>query len=216
VETVASMHWLDTMLTQLEHSEGLPLGAIGIEAQIEGPSGLAAIDAIAAASDRLETLVFGPGDFSAAMKMPSLSIGAADSFDPFDSVRMEIVMAARRRGVQAIDGPFSLIRDLDGYTRSAARAATCGFDGKWVLHPGQLPLANEAFTPAQDAYDRAEYMLEAYAHATSASGGALGAIMVGEDMVDEASAKMAMVIAERGRVLGMTRTTRFEPQTAMA
>jgi citrate lyase subunit beta/citryl-CoA lyase len=213
VERVAHIHWLDTLLTQLERELGLPGGGIGIEAQIEGPAGLSEIEAIATATPRTETLIFGPGDFMAAMKMPALTIGApgAGGYHPFDSVLMTIGMTARKHGLQAIDGPFALIRDTDGYRASAERAAAYGYDGKWVLHPGQIDIANEAFSPTQADYDKAELIIEAYVHYTSEAGGGLGAVMLGDEMVDEASRKLALVTAERGRLLNMSRTTRFDP-----
>ncbi|PWU52867.1 CoA ester lyase [Micromonospora globispora] len=213
VERVAHIHWLDVLLTQVERELALPDGGIGIEAQIEGPAGLSEIDAIAAATSRTETLIFGPGDFMAAMKMPALTIGVpgATGYDPFDTVLMTIAMTARKYGLQAIDGPFALIKDTEGYRASAERAAAYGYDGKWVLHPGQIDTANTVFAPSQDDYDKAELIIEAYAHHTSASGGGVGAAMLGDEMIDEASRKVALVTAERGRVLGMSRTTYFDP-----
>ena len=213
VERVAHIHWLDLLLTQIEKAEGLELGRIGIEAQIEGPSGLSEIEAIAAASDRTECLIFGPGDFMAAMHMPALTIGAPgrDGFDPFDSVLMQIAMTARKHGLQAIDGPFALIKDQEGYALSAKRAAAFGYDGKWVLHPDQVGAANRAFSPSQADYDKAELILEAYAYYTSSEGGSLGAVMLGDEMIDEASRKLATPTVERGRRVGMQRTTEFVP-----
>ncbi|MFE3076806.1 HpcH/HpaI aldolase/citrate lyase family protein [Nocardia tengchongensis] len=214
VETVAHIHWLDVLLTQLERELDLPEGRIGIEAQIEGPRGMSEIEQIASATARTETLIFGPGDFMAAMKMPALTIGAPGSsgYDPFDSVLMTIAMTARKYGLQAIDGPFALIRDVDGYRASAERAAAFGYDGKWVLHPGQIDSANEIFAPSQQDYDKAELIIEAYAHYTSQTGGGLGAVMLGDEMIDEASRKLALVTAERGRALGMDRGSRFQPR----
>lgn len=213
VEKIAHIHWLDILLAQLERELGIPEGTIGIEAQIEGPAGLSEIEAIATATARTETLIFGPGDFMAAMKMPALTIGAPGSsgFGPFDTVMMTIAMTARKHGLQAIDGPYAIIRDTDGYRASAERAAAYGFDGKWVLHPAQLDVANEVFAPAQADYDKAELILEAYAHYTSEAGGGRGAVMLGDEMIDEASRKLALVTAERGRILGMERTTSFVP-----
>lgn len=213
VERVAHMHWLDLLLTQLEKSEGLEPGRIGIEAQIEGPAGLSEIEAIATASARTETLIFGPGDFMAAMHMPALTIGAPgrDGFDPFDTVLMTIAMTARKHGLQAIDGPYALIKDAEGYGLAADRAAAYGYDGKWVLHPGQLEAANNAFSPSQEDYDKAELIVEAYGYYTSEAGGSLGAAMLGDEMIDEASRKLAMPTVERGRRVGMQRTTTFTP-----
>ncbi|MBV1949061.1 CoA ester lyase [Streptomyces sp. BV129] len=212
VEDVSHLHWLDVLLTQLERSLGLPEGGIGIEAQIEGPSGLSQVEQIAAASRRTETIIFGPGDFMAAMQMPVLTIGAsAAGHDPFDGVLLSIAVAARKYGLQAIDGPFALIHDIEGYRRTADRAAAFGFDGKWVLHPGQIEAANEVFSPRQEDYDKAELILDAYAYYTSEDGGSLGAVMLGNEMIDEASRKIALVNAEKGRRLSMKRTTAFEP-----
>ena len=86
--------------------------------------------------------------------------------------------AARAYDKQAIDGPYLQIRDVEGYRRVAERSAALGFDGKWVLHPGQVDAANEVFSPSQDDYNHAEEILDAYAYFTSAEGGALGAVML--------------------------------------
>src|SRR5204862_2406173 len=123
----------------------------------------------------------------------------------------QILMAARARGVQAIAGPFLQIRDVDGFRRVAERSAALGFDGKWVLHPGQVDPANEVFSPSQEDYDHAELILDAYDWATSEAGGARGSAMLGDEMIDEASRKMALVIAAKGRAAGLQRTSKFEP-----
>ena len=120
-------------------------------------------------------------------------------------------MAARSNDLQSIDGPYLQIRDVDGFRRLAARTAALGFDGKWVLHPGQIDAANEIYSPAQDDYDHAELILDAYEHSTSEAGGRRGAVMLDEEMIDEASRKMAMVIAAKGRAAGMQRTSSVEP-----
>jgi citrate lyase subunit beta/citryl-CoA lyase len=92
----------------------------------------------------------------------------------------------------------------------AGRSAALGFDGKWVLHPDQVAVANEVFSPAQSDYDHAENILDAYAYYTSAAGGALGAVMLGEEMIDEASRKMALVVSAKGRAAGMRRTDAWQ------
>ena len=94
-------------------------------------------------------------------------------------------------------------------TRAAGRSAALGFDGKWVLHPSQIDAGNAVYSPAQDDYDHAELILDAYDHATRVEG--RGAAMLGEEMIDEASRKMALVIAAKGRAAGLRRTKRFEP-----
>ena len=93
----------------------------------------------------------------------------------------------------------------------AGRSAALGFDGKWVLHPGQIDAANEVYSPAQDDYDHAELILDAYEWHTSEAGGMRGAVMLGDEMIDEASRKMALVVAGKGRAAGMSRTSTFEP-----
>ena len=206
---------LDMLLTQIEKSEGLDVGCIGIEAQIENAMGLTMVDEIAAASPRVETIIFGPADFMASINMKSLVVGEQppgyDVGDAYHYILMRILMAARAYDKQAIDGPYLQIKDLDGYTRVAERSAALGFDGKWVLHPDQIAAANEIFSPRQDDYDHAELILDAYEWYTSAAGGARGAAMLGDEMIDEASRKMALVIAGKGRAAGMQRTQTFEP-----
>jgi len=208
VQSAEHVAWLDLTLGQLESSLGLPTGRIGIEAQIETARGLVNVDAIAAASPRTETIIFGPADFMASINMRSFTVGALHPDypgDPFHYVLMRILVAARTHDLQAIDGPYLQIRDVDGFRAVARRSAALGFDGKWVLHPGQIEAANEVYSPAQEDYDRAERMLDAYDHATSDAGGRVGAVMLGDEMIDEASRKMALVIAAKGRAAGMTR-----------
>jgi citrate lyase subunit beta/citryl-CoA lyase len=206
---------LDMLLTQIEKSEGLDVGRIGIEAQIENAMGLTMVNEIAAASPRVETIIFGPADFMASINMKSLVVGEQppgyDVGDAYHYILMRILMAARAYDKQAIDGPFLQIKDLEGYTRVAERSAALGFDGKWVLHPDQIAAANEIFSPRQEDYDHAELILDAYEWYTSAAGGARGAAMLGDEMIDEASRKMALVIAGKGRAAGMQRTQTFEP-----
>jgi citrate lyase subunit beta/citryl-CoA lyase len=122
-------------------------------------------------------------------------------------------MAARANDVQAIDGPYLQVRDVDGFRRVAGRSAALGFDGKWVLHPDQIAAANEVYSPLQSDYDHAEDVLDAYEYFTSERGGALGAVMLGDAMIDEASRKMALVVAAKGRAAGMERTQRWSPPT---
>lgn len=207
---------LDLLLTQVEKTCGLEPGAIGIEAQIESAHGVVNVEAIAAAaSPRMEALVFGPADFMAAVGMQSLVVGEQPAgYEPGDAyhhVLMSILLAARSNGLQAIDGPHPQIHDLDGLRRQAARSAALGYDGKWVLHPAQIDVANETYRPTQDDYDRAELILDAYAWHTSAAGDRRGAVMLAEEMIDEASRRMALVVAAKGRAAGLHRTTAFDP-----
>ena len=218
VQTAEQVVALDLLLTQIEKANGFEVGRLGIEAQIENAMGLINVDAIAAASPRVETIIFGPADFMASINMKSLVVGEQppgyDVGDAYHYILMRILMAARAHDKQAIDGPYLQIKDVDGYRRVASRSAALGFDGKWVLHPGQVDVANEVFSPRQDDYDKAELILDAYDYATSLEGGAKGAVMLGDEMIDEASRKMAIVIAAKGRAAGMSRTQAFTPPEA--
>jgi citrate lyase subunit beta/citryl-CoA lyase len=208
----ADVRWLDLLLSQIEQAMGFQPGAIGIEAQIEDAAGLAAADQIAAASPRLEALVFGPADFMASLGMRSLEIGAQPAGyargDAFHYPLLRILVAARSAGLQAIDGPFAAIADTAGLERSATSAAALGYDGKWVVHPGQVGVVNAAFSPGQEEYDRAELILAACAYYAAAG---KGAALVDGEMIDEASRKLALVAAARGRAAGLLRTREFRP-----
>ncbi|MGO1054987.1 HpcH/HpaI aldolase/citrate lyase family protein [Crossiella sp. CA198] len=215
VQTADQIAWLDLTLTQIEKTMGYEVGKIGIEAQIENAKGLVEVDAIATASPRIETIIFGPADFMASINMKSLVVGEQppgyDVGDAYHYILMRILMAARATDVQAIDGPYLQIKDVDGFRRVAGRSAALGFDGKWVLHPGQLDAANESYSPNQHDYDHAENILDAYDWFTSEAGGKRGAAMLGDEMIDEASRKMALVISAKGRAAGMARTDRWTP-----
>lgn len=209
VSDVTHVHALDLLLTQLERKHDLPVGRIGIEPQIEDAKGLVNINAIAAAP-RVQALVLGPGDMAASLNMRTLEVGGQpDGYDIGDAhhhVLMTILVAARAHGINAIDGPYVKVRDVEGFRRVAGRSAALGYDGKWVLHPDQITAGNELFSPRQADYDRAELILEAYAWHTSRAGGARGAVMLDDEMIDEASRKMALVVAGKGRAAGMART----------
>jgi len=208
---------LDLLLTQLETVHGLPVGEIGIDAQIEDAQGLTNIDAIAAVP-RVHALVLGPADLMASLNTRTLVVGEQPEGytegDAYHHVLMTILIAARAHGKAAIDGPYLKVRDTEAFRRVAGRSAALGYDGKWVLHPDQIAAGNEIFSPRQADYDHAELILEAYEWHTSAAGGARGAVMLGDEMLDEASRKMALVIAAKGRAAGMQRHgEKFEPPT---
>lgn len=209
VQTAAQVMALDTLLTQIETTMGYEVGRIGIEAQIENALGLINVDEIATASPRVETIIFGPADFMASINMKTLVVGEQppgyEEGDAYHYILMRILMAARAHSKQAIDGPFLQVRDTEAFARVARRSAALGFDGKWTLHPDQIDAANEVYSPLQSDYDHAENILDAYDYFTSAEGGATGAVMLGDEMIDEASRKMALVIAAKGRAGGMRR-----------
>ena len=113
---------------------------------------------------------------------------------------MRMLVAARANGLQAIDGPYARIQDTEGL-RKASASELAGGDGKWVLHPAQVPVVNEAFTPAAEEYWRALAILAAYDRATSLD--RRGAVMLGDEMIDEASRKMALMLAAKGAAAGL-------------
>jgi citrate lyase subunit beta/citryl-CoA lyase len=214
VEGIADVHFVDSLLTQLELKLGLKR-RIGLELQIESARGMENIEAIAGASPRAETLIFGPADFSASLQMPELTAGRLKPEYPGDYWHYflaRIVVAARAHGLQPIDGPFAQIRDTEGLRTFAERAAMLGYDGKWALHPGQIEILNEVFSPRQDDFDKANAILQAYRQATEIA--KTGAVMLGDEMIDEASRKMALVMVERGQALGMTARP-WSPQRAL-
>ncbi|MDA8262940.1 MAG: CoA ester lyase [Actinomycetota bacterium] len=207
VQCAADVQALDRLLTQVEINSGLPVGHIGIEAQIESTRGLINVEEICAASPRLETVVFGPADFAASMEMPVLTGGIQIPEYPgdhFHYVFSKILMAGRANGLQVIDGPYLKIKDSDGLRDYCLRTATLGYDGKWALHPDQVAIINQVYLPTQEQFDRAWAILDAYHEATE--GDRKGAVMFGDEMIDEASRKMAIKFVSRGERAGMVRS----------
>ena len=205
VRTPGDIEMTDKLLTQIELANDLEVGRIGIEAQIEDATGLLACEAIAAASPRMETLIFGPGDYSAAVGIPITTIGSAPEGYPGDHlnyVYSRLVVAARAAGIQAIDGPYARVGDDDGLRERSRLAHALGVDGKWTIHPGQIAIVNDVFSPAREQWERAEAMLAAYDEAHRGGHGA--AVFEGE-MIDEANRKMAERIAWAGRAAGYAR-----------
>jgi citrate lyase subunit beta / citryl-CoA lyase len=203
VESASDVTFVDNLVRMAEENLGLEK-RIGLEIQIETATGIRNIDDIAAASDRTETLIFGPADMSASLGLPTVTAGLPMPGYPGDHwhhVLSTILVAARHAGLQAIDGPYLLIKDLDGFRDMAERARALGYDGKWALHPGQVDVLNEVFTPSQEEFDKAEAVLEAYRHATEVE--RVGAVMFGNEMIDEASRKMAEQLSARGRAAGL-------------
>lgn len=182
-----------TILTALEAASGRA-APVGLEAQIESARGLANCEAIAAASPRLEALVFGPGDYAATVRMPLTAIGTLDHWDAaypghrWDYPLHRILVAARVAGLRAIDGPYADFRDLDGFRRSCLTARALGYDGKWCIHPDQVPIANEVFTPSAAEIAWAHDVLAANAAAERAG---RGSFSLNGQMIDAASLRMA-------------------------
>ncbi len=208
VQSAAEVVALDLLLSQVERNAGLPAGHIGIEAQIETARGLINVDEICAASPRLETIIFGPADFAASIEMPVLTGGVAIPEYPgdhFNYVFSRILMAGRANGLQVIDGPFFKVRELDALREFAQRTRVLGYDGKWALTPDQALVLNEVYSPTQEQFDRAWDILEAYRVATEDDRS--GAVMFGDEMIDEASRKMATKFVTRGERAGLHRST---------
>ena len=202
VRTPGDVEMTDKLLTQIELATGLDVGRIGIEAQIEDATGLLACEAIAAASPRMETLVFGPGDYSASIGIPITTIGGAPEGYPGDHlhyVYSRLVVAARAASIQAIDGPYAVIDDTDGLRARARLARALGLDGKWTIHPAQIDVVNEVFTPTLAEWERAEAILAAFEEAGEHGA---GAVTFEGEMIDEASRRMAERLAGAGRAAG--------------
>lgn len=205
VQSAAQVIALDLLLTQVEKNVGLPVGHIGIEAQIETTRGLLNVEEICAASPRLETIIFGPADFAASMEMPVLTGGVeVEGYpgDHFHYVFNKILMAGRANGLQVIDGPYLYVRNLEGLEKYAQRTRMLGYDGKWALTPDQATTLNSVYSPTQEQFDRAMAILDAYQVATETQRS--GAVMFGDEMIDEASAKIAKKFVARGRRAGLS------------
>ncbi len=205
VERAADVRFVDALLSQVEAQAGLER-PIGLEIQIETARGLRNVHEIATASPRIETLIFGPADMSASLGLPLVAPGVPIPGYPGDAwhwVLVTILVAARAAGVQAVDGPYGPIRDLDGFRESALRARALGYDGKWVLHPDQIEVANEVFTPPQEEFDKAVAMIEAYEQATADG---RGAATFQAEMIDEATRKQAATTVARGAAAGLVRS----------
>jgi citrate lyase subunit beta/citryl-CoA lyase len=203
VRTPGDVEMTDKLLSQIEMATGQPLGRIGIEAQIEDATGLLACEAIATASPRMETLIFGPGDYSAAVGIPVTTIGGAPEGYPGDHLNYvfsRLVVAARAAGIQAIDGPYAAFDDDDGLRERARLARALGMDGKWTIHPRQIATVNEVFTPSREEFERADALLAEYRRASEEG---RGAAMFDGEMIDEANRKMAERLSQAGRAAGL-------------
>ncbi|MEH3154808.1 MAG: CoA ester lyase [Gordonia paraffinivorans] len=191
------------LLDQLEMRCDLAPGSIALQAQVEDARALTAIDGIASASPRLDALVIGPADMAADLGMRTLTTGEQPVGytlgDAHHHVMMTVLVAARAHGLAAVDGPYLALENPDGLRRIASAAAALGFDGKWVIHPGQIDAVNEVFTPPADAVAAARTLLDAYAAATS---DARGAARHAGEMIDEASAAMARSVLARAAAAG--------------
>ena len=200
------IHLVATLLTQIEDAMGLEK-QIGISALIETAPGMLNLDEIAASCpERMEALIFGVADYAASIQSQTASIGGSDAnyaviTDPNGEPGRElhwgdqwhyplsrIAVACRANGLRPIDGPFGDFSDPEGYLVAARRASILGFEGKWCIHPSQIELANEVFSPDDRLVSRTRRIIEAM---QEAAGNGRGAVSLDGRLIDAASLRMA-------------------------
>jgi malyl-CoA/(S)-citramalyl-CoA lyase len=205
VGTPADVLFVATLLEQIEAARGLP--QINLHILIETAMGMANVEAIAqTCPQRLEAMVFGVADYAASTRARTTNIGGANPDyavltdpdgdgarerhwgDQWHFALSRMVVACRAYGLRPIDGPFGDFSDPDGYVAAAGRAAQLGCEGKWAIHPSQVPLANQVFTPSEAEVGRARRILEAMEEAAR---NGLGAVSLDGRLIDAASIKMA-------------------------
>lgn len=202
VQRAGDLYALDVLLSAVEAGCGLEVGSVRLEAQIESVEGLENVYDIARSTSRLTALHFGPGDFAASVGAPQAAIGVRDEWDEaypghrFGYAMQRVVVAARAAGLRAYDGPTANYADMDALRASCRASRALGYDGKWCIHPAQIEVVNEVFSPTEREVERAKKVVAAYEEA-NASGS--GAIVVDGEMVDAASIRMARRVLERMR-----------------
>jgi citrate lyase subunit beta/citryl-CoA lyase len=201
VKAPRDVWYVETMLAQLEGK--LRLGRqIGLEALIEETEALARVEEIAASSSRLEALILGVGDLSASQ---GIRMGHVDDpalrypGDMWHYARNRMIVAARANGLDAIDGPYPNYRDGDGYRREATWGSTLGCAGKWCIHPDQIEIANDVFSPTEKEIALAQRMCAAYEAAQKGGEGSAGESGM---LVDAASLRIFQGVLERARLTG--------------
>ena len=190
VGVAADVYMVDAMLTQIEEAMGFT-NRIGIEALIETTLGMANVDSIATSSPRMEAMHFGVADYAASCRARTTNIGGLNPDYPGDQWHhglSRMLVACRAYGLRPIDGPFGDFKDPDGYRLGARRAAAMGYEGKWAIHPSQIELANEVYSPPAEEVDRARRILVALEEAAAQG---KGAAQLDGRMIDAASARMA-------------------------
>lgn len=191
----ADLYCVETIVNQIEQARDFA-EPIGIEALIETALGMANVEAIAASGGRLEALHFGVADYAASLRARTVSIGGLNPDYPGDqwhSALSRMIVACRAHGLRAIDGPFGDYSDPDGYLDGARRAAALGAEGKWAIHPSQVELANQVFTPPEAEVDRARQIV---AELRKAAADGRGAASLDGKMIDAASERMARTVIE--------------------
>ncbi|KPL80327.1 HpcH/HpaI aldolase/citrate lyase family protein [Herpetosiphon geysericola] len=184
IETGDDVRFVDRLLSQIEANIGLAVGSIKLEVLIEGTRALQAVDHIANASPRLESLIFGLADYAGDLGARS----ADDQWGMFAYPKHKMLVAAKAAGLAAIDNVTFAFRDPEACQHDAERAAAMGFDGKWAIHPAQVPIINQAFLPTAAEIAEAQRLINAYAEADQDAG--LGAIAIDDQMIDAASLRV--------------------------
>lgn len=191
----SDVYLVEALIEQIERAKGIR-HKIGLEALIETALGMAHVEEIAKSSRRLEALHFGVADYAASLRARTVNIGGLNPDYPGDqwhSAISRMVIACRAYGLRAIDGPFGDIGDPQGYVAGAQRAAVLGCEGKWAIHPSQIALANDVFSPPAAEVERAQRILEALEEAAAAG---RGAAQLDGKMIDAASARMARNVVD--------------------
>jgi citrate lyase subunit beta/citryl-CoA lyase len=198
------VYLVDALLTQIEAAKGIPQ-RIGIEVLIETALGMANVEAIAAGRGRLEVLHFGVADYAASNRARTVNIGGLNPDYPGDQWHFALsrmTVACRAWGLRAVDGPFGDFKDPEGFRLAARRGAALGIEGKWAIHPSQIALANEVFTPPEAEVSRARRILDAL---EAAAREGRGAAQLDGRMIDAASARMAENIVRMADEIGKKR-----------
>jgi citrate lyase subunit beta / citryl-CoA lyase len=202
--TARDVWWFDELLSQLETKLGLRK-RIGLEVLIEEAEGLSNAAEIARASDRLEAIIFGAGDLSA-----SLHARVDGNFDPVSPypgdfwhfARVQVLAAARGASIDAIDAPYPAYQDPDGYRQAAVHASLLGYDGKWCIHPSQIPIAHEVFSPTEQEIADARDSIAVY---RQSEGDGVGAIGRDGRLVDAAHMRLAENTLHKAELAGRER-----------
>jgi citrate lyase subunit beta/citryl-CoA lyase len=190
VGVTGDLYMVEAMVNQIEMAKGYQT-RVGLEALIETALGMANVEAIAQFGGRLEALHFGVADYAASLRARTTNIGGLNPHYPGDqwhSAISRMVVACRAYGLRAIDGPFGDFSDPEGYKEGARRAAALGCDGKWAIHPSQVTLANEVFSPPDTEVTRARRIIDELRKAESEG---RGAASLDGKMIDAASERMA-------------------------
>ena len=216
VGTPADVYAIDMMVTQIETAMGRTK-RIGFEVLIETALGMANVEAIAQSSKRLEVMSFGVADYAASTRARTTVIGGVNKdsgvltdrdedgnreyfwTDPWHAAQTRMMVACRAYGLRPIDGPFGDFSDTDGYLAAANRAAVLGYEGKWAIHPSQIELANQVYTPSEAEVTRARRIMQAMDEAAKAG---KGAVSLDGRMIDIASIRMAEALLAKADQIG--------------